>query len=136
MVIASLAVLTCVYALPGTSSLYGTPQHISKANVENSLEGVHLTIVTTEDPPFIIVRDGPNEPIKPWNEWSGWIPEMTKETAKVSGFTYTLQLSSSKCTYGGDRIQFLKSVGSGRWSFVRGGTPLPFVPHMSRLRVQ
>jgi hypothetical protein len=88
-----------VYALPNTSSLYGTTQHLAKADVENSLKGVHLTIVTTEDPPFIIVRDGPNEPIKPWEEWGGWIPEIIKETAKVSGFTYTLQLSSNECTY-------------------------------------
>ena len=88
-----------VYALPNTSSLYSTVQHLAKADVENSLKGVHLTIVTTEDPPFIIVRDGPNEPIKPWEEWGGWIPEIIKETAKVSGFTYTLQLSSNECTY-------------------------------------
>jgi len=88
-----------VCALPNTSPLYGTAAHIPKADVENSLTGTHFAIVTTEDPPFITVRDGPDMPIKPWQEWSGWIPEMIKETSKMSGFTYTLQLSSNKNTY-------------------------------------
>lgn len=36
--------------------------------------------------------------IKPWPEWTGWIPSLIAETAKEAGFTYTLQLSSSSAT--------------------------------------
>ena len=94
-----ITLLVYVSALPETSSMYGTPHHLSKADVENSLSGVHFTIVTTEDPPFISVRDRAGAPIKPWQQWTGWIPEIIKETAAASGFTYTLQLSSSENTY-------------------------------------
>jgi hypothetical protein len=72
---------------------------ISAAEEQHSLAGVHLRIVTVEDPPFIRVRDNPLGPIKPWNEWDGWVIEVIKRLSADSGFTYTLQLPTGGNTF-------------------------------------
>jgi hypothetical protein len=98
------------------------------------MDGIHLTIgklvllntfahscwlnvqcsraVTTEDPPFIKVRDSPNAPIKPWTEWEGWIIEVIKAVSNAAGFTYTLQLSTGMNT---------KSYGQSDGNLLHGG---------------
>ena len=98
-VLLMLCVCTPIIALPSSSRLYGNTSHVPSADLENRLDGVHLTIVTTEDPPFITVRDpAPGSHILPAEQWSGWIPEVIRECSKLSGFTFSLQLSSSKAT--------------------------------------
>lgn len=87
-----------VDALPKSSSLYGDAMHLKEATKENSLSGVHLTIVTTEDPPFIAVRDPIDGTITEWQKWSGWIPAMIAAVAEEAGFTYSLQLNSGTNT--------------------------------------
>jgi hypothetical protein len=99
LVVLVLTTVPSLVALPSSSTLYGNVSHVQAADLENRLDGVHLTIVTTEDPPFITVR-GPaaGSSILPWQSWSGWVPEVIRECSVKSGFTYTLQLSSANAT--------------------------------------
>ena len=87
--------------LPLLLRLLTSPYVASAADSDDrySLAGVHLTIVTVEDPPFIQVRDNPLGPIKPWNEWGGWVVEIIKLLSAESGFTYTLQLPTGSNTF-------------------------------------
>jgi hypothetical protein len=88
----------------------------SAANIRD-LSGIHLTIVTVEDDPFVSVRETaqardscytenggsgcPKRPVMSSSEWNGWIISIIAEISAASGFTYSLQLpSGEKKTYG------------------------------------
>ena len=94
-----------------------------------SLAGVHLTIVTVEDPPFIQVRDNPLGPIKPWNEWGGWVVEIIKLLSAESGFTYTLQLPTGSNTFAYGAAD--KDI-SGEWLLVLSWPDPRFLIRMLR----
>jgi hypothetical protein len=99
--LAMLAILAALAVLPVDASLALDAHH--------SLEGVHLTIVTVEDWPFIDVRSCPEKgedgnhlcEVLPWWDketgmiaWRGWIIDLIQHLSEQSGFTFTLQLPS------------------------------------------
>jgi ABC-type amino acid transport substrate-binding protein len=97
-----------------------------------SLAGVHFTIVTVEDWPFINVReDCAKEQLKScaiqhWTEWDGWIVEVIQTLSSCSGFTYTLQLPSNGDTYGAADKDVWHQAGN--YSSVRGANDPGLAP--------
>jgi hypothetical protein len=77
-----------------TLSLCFVASSTADLDVVNSMKSLHLTIVTTEDPPFIVVRDNDGKVLPDYRDWSGWIPATIHRLSEEAGFTYTLQLNS------------------------------------------
>jgi hypothetical protein len=97
-------------ALVVLAALALLPTEASPAlDAHHSLKGVHLTIVTVEDWPFIDVRSCPGKDedgnhlceVLPWWDaelgriaWRGWVVDLIQHLSEKSGFTFTLQLPS------------------------------------------
>jgi hypothetical protein len=104
--------LACVCAF--CSAAPGAPRSPSYEDITApDLKGIHLTIVTVGDAPFISVFDNPDaklcdatnladgcKKVMSSSEWNGWIINILAELSAASGFTYSLQLPATGDTYG------------------------------------